>query len=680
MRIPSVSLARWDLASGNVSRADGYVGIQTSTPGGLLGLSRSDIFLTTDPSNNLVFSDPIAGSLTLSQLANIQAPDDFTVVNDLTVGGNIFNDALAAALDGYSNVNDSVITALQNAADGYALKATEDQRWSDSSQQRQDIRDSLDGYSNANDEVITALQNAADGYALAATEDQRWSDSAQQRQDLRNAADGYALAFVTTGAITVTIDPLDANKVGRPVVGTIFINQAAVTAFTGGNPFEFIMDFYDFLPSNIAHAITMNLSGTWHMPNGLNTSVAFDMTAKEYISGGALTIQGEADTAEWIEMHAGGTITSHQVASNNPFLTFAGSTFPNDGSLKGLWALTSDGQLLLIWDHDDATLNVIAVLSPVPTDGVTTATVIRPSTVIINSSDFSTRVASSANISIETKNVAAFVTMNDIRFDALNVGSFNMRLQEGLFFFSRLQVDGRDGYGTPDGLMFVPRPPSGRENLTFLINSSIPGTTGSGMDQALDVDGSMGAFGCYFQGGQNPAVFNDGESTRLTCSGTVFDNLASLGSDDGMVTFGEGAHFLPTIDNTFQTNGIRNKFINAPNGTAALFMNSGSVFETTFVPVVIEFANNSGDCVVLKDLVTMNLIDSVALTGFFDGGGNVGYGFNMSGFSGHLLLNTETTVTGALGDILIGAQSATYEELASTSILDLSTLNKVERE
>ncbi|KKL28573.1 hypothetical protein LCGC14_2373790, partial [marine sediment metagenome] len=77
------------------------------------------------------------------------------------------------SLDGYVNPDLS----------DYAILSTENQRWTDSSQQRQDIRDSLDGYSSPD------MSN----YALLATENQRWTDSSQQRQDLRNAADGYAL-------------------------------------------------------------------------------------------------------------------------------------------------------------------------------------------------------------------------------------------------------------------------------------------------------------------------------------------------------------------------------------------------------------------------------------------------------------------------------------------------------
>jgi predicted ATP-grasp superfamily ATP-dependent carboligase len=132
------------------------------------------------------------------------------------------------------------VTNIQNDLDGYATKTTENQRWSDSSQQRQDIRDALDGYAgggatiNVEDEgaplgsfdtldftgkwvtatdagggeatinvdtkpledQVTNIQNDLDGYALSTVEDQRWYDGSQQRQDIRDSIDGYSIKVV----------------------------------------------------------------------------------------------------------------------------------------------------------------------------------------------------------------------------------------------------------------------------------------------------------------------------------------------------------------------------------------------------------------------------------------------------------------------------------------------------
>ena len=64
---------------------------------------------------------------------------------------------------------DDQVTVIQNALDGYALLLVENQRWIDSTQQRQDIRDALDAYALQSDfddldEQVTNIQITLDGY------------------------------------------------------------------------------------------------------------------------------------------------------------------------------------------------------------------------------------------------------------------------------------------------------------------------------------------------------------------------------------------------------------------------------------------------------------------------------------------------------------------------------------
>ena len=140
---------------------------------------------------------------------------DFDVLNSQTT-------VIQNSLDGYIDELEIValenqITAIQLSLDGYALKAVEDQRWIDSTQQRQDIRDVLDGYIDELEIVdlenqTTAIQNSLDGYALEIVENQRWIDSTQQRQDIRDALDGYALQSDfddLDGQVTVIQNSLD---------------------------------------------------------------------------------------------------------------------------------------------------------------------------------------------------------------------------------------------------------------------------------------------------------------------------------------------------------------------------------------------------------------------------------------------------------------------------------------
>lgn len=125
-------------------------------------------------------------------------------------------------LDGYaadSTVSDhyaqhaAALHSVVKDLDGYALVTTEDQRWSDSSEQRQALRDAADGYGASfviedqrwvdSSEQRQGIRDALDGYALDSVEDQRWADASEQLQGLRDAADGY-LTAVNTGVAEIT--------------------------------------------------------------------------------------------------------------------------------------------------------------------------------------------------------------------------------------------------------------------------------------------------------------------------------------------------------------------------------------------------------------------------------------------------------------------------------------------
>lgn len=69
MKIPSVPLSRWLVNDdGYVYRSSGYVGIQTDSPGGMLGLGDGYTWISQDGSQNMVFSDINAGERTLTEL------------------------------------------------------------------------------------------------------------------------------------------------------------------------------------------------------------------------------------------------------------------------------------------------------------------------------------------------------------------------------------------------------------------------------------------------------------------------------------------------------------------------------------------------------------------------------------------------------------------------------------
>jgi len=188
----------------------------SGSPRWMMGVSDVESETGSDVGSNfsIVRFDDAGGFLGVP-IAIGRSTGNVTIEDDLLVSGRIHNSILGEILDGYVNPD---LTP-------YATVAVEDQRWVDSSTQRQDIRDSLDGYTGDQDlsgyatlaienqrwsdssEQRQDIRDVLDGYvdqdlssyAILATEDQRWVDSSTQRQDLRNAADGYALGGDLTG-------------------------------------------------------------------------------------------------------------------------------------------------------------------------------------------------------------------------------------------------------------------------------------------------------------------------------------------------------------------------------------------------------------------------------------------------------------------------------------------------
>ena len=92
------------------------------------------------------------GSATDSAIALFDGTTGKVIKNsNVTIDGS-GNVSTTGTVDGVDVSDlDGQVTGIQNTLDGYALKAVEDQRWVDSTQQRQDIRDALDGYALQSD-------------------------------------------------------------------------------------------------------------------------------------------------------------------------------------------------------------------------------------------------------------------------------------------------------------------------------------------------------------------------------------------------------------------------------------------------------------------------------------------------------------------------------------------------
>jgi len=274
--IPAIGITRWAINSqGDIYRLDGYVGIGTDNPAGLLGLGSDEVYITVDEDKNIVFKDS-TGIRTIKDITQTNvdfggALDGYatdqtesehysqlssaiqTILKDLDGYGTA--EIPPGALDGYAS--DQTVSehytqfsqALQiilSDLDGYAILTIENQRWIDSSQQLQDIRTALDGYALASDlqgqvqtelehylqhsDVVQTIRKDLDGYASVVVEDQRWIDSSQQLQEIRDSLDGYALDTDLQGLVTTEQEHYSQHS---EAIQTIISNLDGYSSDTG---------------------------------------------------------------------------------------------------------------------------------------------------------------------------------------------------------------------------------------------------------------------------------------------------------------------------------------------------------------------------------------------------------------------------------------------------------------
>jgi len=192
----------------------------------------------------------------------------------------------------------------------------------------------------------------------------------------------------TTGAMAPWFDPTAADI--RPKdYGVVFSNQDDIDAWytaQGVTAFRHFMDFIECLPPRIAYLIRLRCrEGTHLLRDGgahdqwgndrfiliddYFTLVTGDPTV-DSDNEGRFVFEGNYHPGQYEERHAGGSVTAFQnfdevTGEPEPYLDFAASTFPNDGSLIGLWAVWESAswpgsyESALIYDHTDSRLYLI---------------------------------------------------------------------------------------------------------------------------------------------------------------------------------------------------------------------------------------------------------------------------------------------------------------------------------
>jgi len=235
----------------------------------------------------------------------------------------------------------------------------------------------------------------------------------------------------TLSEITIPVDHTNGED---PPAGLVFASQSAVDAWfadRGVTAMKNLEAAWRATPNIVGHPITFELVSGVHRPPQAGRQGGFLLEGKSMSTNGVdVTVRGVLPSS-WTVIQAAATVTGYSNSGNNPYLDFAASTFPNDGSLKGRFVSLDTGQVVIVHDHTDSRLEVIQQLSPAPTAGVTQATIVKPATIMRNSLDDIAGAGSIAGVYARNNGVRAFspVAFENILFECY--GAFYASLGDG---------------------------------------------------------------------------------------------------------------------------------------------------------------------------------------------------------------------------------------------------------
>lgn len=483
--------------------------------------------------------------------------------------------------------------------------------------------------------------------------------------------------FATDEAGLVTkedlVIPINFDTAGSidPPAGVSLTSQAQIDdilADAGTSAFKHVHEVLAALPW-VLHDVTLNVGAVVQRPSSATAPM---IDVRLFIFDGSVVIAGDPDTSNWSVVHAGGTITGHQVIDEvtgirQPYLDFAALTFPNDNSLSGRHTVTSDGYVGVIWKHTDSRLWLTKAISPAPTDGVSTAFVAKPGTVFRHSTD--DLVKSSGNfikmhiIGYPTDEIPAglnMVTMRDVTLEDFGSGvacqlagaDQNKQRVE----MSNIQLD-KTAFSNENGDGFF------SQNIRIsLLDSSAIATIGTG---AADAAGRAESEGDILWRRSYAQGFEDGFRADTDGAVTFLDSVArSCGnsSTEAAIRTRAGGSF-----NSIDTpGGVINSIVDSP-GVALELSGRGRSFTAASPSAGLRFEGNAGSCVQVKDTI---FDMSAKSSGFKDGGGNLGVGVEMLGPHGSAILSADTDVTGIVGAIRVAGGVESYATLVANETIN----------
>ncbi len=500
-----------------------------------------------------------------------------------------------------------------------------------------------------------------------------------------------AVKVVTEEDLTIPVDYDDDNSstVVDPPADSVFSTQAEwdnhlITQ--GASAYKHIQKVFDALPTFALHDVIINCAAGVHRPFSAGAAI---LESRIFIFNGTVDVVGDADTANWTVLDAGGTITGHQTLNEvtgerYPYLDFDADTFPNDGSLNGRLAVTSDGFIGVIWEHTDSRLWVTRRLNPVPTDGVSTAFVAEQGTVFTNSIDDTARSNSLQSIKLIIQGTPTDIapgginamTFSDIAVRDFSSG-FGIRVASNTdinrILWSRVTMDKVFGPVSENGEGWHTTAPI----RCSLNDCSFISTIGGGADSPLVAEeGTIQFRRTYIQGGEDGCEARAANGAKFNMLDCVLRGVGSASLGLAALRTSSGGS-ITTVDTG---GGVVNTILESPDAGIEFSGGGHSFgFPTAQTPpsAKVRFRDNVGPCVRILD----SIVDMAKFPdGFIDDGGNLDVGIEVVGPHASLILTTDTDVAGANGAIRFSGEIKTYADLvADGPFSDLVNLNRLEQ-
>lgn len=471
----------------------------------------------------------------------------------------------------------------------------------------------------------------------------------------------------TLTALTVPVDHTNGKD---PPAGMVFRQQDHLDEWLteeGVTALKTLEAAWNATPLYVGHPILFELVAGVHRPPEAGRQGGFLLEGKVLSTNAADVIVRGAEPSSWTVVQAAAAITAYSNTGYNPYMDFAASTFPNDGSLKGMFVLTDAGQVTIIHDHSDSRLEVIHQLSPAPT----TATIVKPSTILRNSVDDVNQAGYVAGVYARNNGVRAFAPV-----------AFENILFEGFAAYYAALIDGSSGRYT-QSMVDCPG-----EYATHSVALTNQGGMGGFFEYASQFTCSSRGFrmvsgqnsnglawpclqygytnGCYFNG------FSSGNTATnrlvLQMGNTIWENMKNRA-----LLFDLGATWQPQEFGSNRRNTIRGKGVVLRHNSRMWMNNYCKLW----------FEQVEGPCIKVGDrcaVVSGEDTGNDVANGPLGGNDDVGIELTPSAFFSSVSLRGTVTANGSVGDVRMpDGTLKTYAEVTAGAVIDQATQSGIRK-